>query len=64
MENDKSVYISRTINGEQIMVRAVQPGEILQESDMYSSSNGRWEKCPCPGLTLGKGVGVTWIRPL
>lgn len=42
----------------------LEEGDVLTEDDMYASSNGRWEKCPCPGLTLGKQVGnPLWVRP-
>jgi hypothetical protein len=57
----------------------LEPGDILQKGDVYSSSNGRWEPCPCPGLVLLPSMPkqqddesclppqpafpVIWIRP-
>lgn len=40
----------------------LQPGCVLKETDVYASSNGTWEKCPCPGVTLRK-TDVVWVRP-
>ena len=30
---------------------------------VYDSTNGTWEPCPCPGITLQAGAGATWVRP-
>jgi|SRR5690348_1760752 len=38
-------------------------GDTLQRDDVYSSTNYQWERCTCPGLQLGEGNAVTWIRP-
>lgn len=46
-----------------IVGRQVMSGETLEPTDVYSSSNGRWEPCPCPGLILGEGHSVIWVRP-
>jgi len=43
--------------------RAIEPGTTLERSDVYESTNGNWEECPCPGVTLQEGVAVIWIRP-
>ena len=41
----------------------LETGDTLEPTDVYSSSNGFWEPCPCPGNPLGDGSSVTWIRP-
>jgi hypothetical protein len=38
-------------------------GATLLESDRYSSSNGNWASCPCPGLRLEPHTGAVWVRP-
>jgi hypothetical protein len=41
------------------------PGDTLKPDDVYDSSNGLWERCTCPGLTLqGEGSATIWIRPV
>ena len=46
-----------TIEGE-----LLKEGDTLEAQDLYESSAGRWEPCPCPGLILGK-VSTRWVRP-
>lgn len=42
----------------------VLPCAVLRATDVYSSSSGEWEPCPCPGIVLECLVpGVYWIRP-
>ena len=41
----------------------IEPGETLEATDVYSSSSGYWEACPCPGLVLQEGNAVVWVRP-
>ncbi len=39
-------------------------GDLLEPNDAYTSSNGYWEKCPCPGVPLGPQTGdPIWVRP-
>ncbi len=38
-------------------------GDVLSENDVYDSSSGKWEKCPCPGLVLQNGTAAIWVRP-
>ncbi len=42
--------------------RKIVPGAVLREDDMYLSTTGKFEPCPCPGLPLGEGLAVTWWR--
>jgi hypothetical protein len=53
-------------NGRKTHVYGVllQADDVLREGDVYSSSNGYWEPCPCPGGKLGKGLSVVWVRPV
>lgn len=46
-----------------ILGHLLEAGDILHPDDVYSSSNGYWEKCSVPGLKLGEGVAVVWVRP-
>ena len=43
--------------------RQLEAGDVLQEGDVYDSTNGSWELCPVPGLKLGEGFAATWVRP-
>lgn len=43
--------------------RQLQPGETIEASDVYDSTNGTWELAPCSGLKLGEGVDTVWVRP-
>ena len=52
-----------TVPGCTISGRKLEAGEVLEATDVYESSNGQWEPCPCPGLKLGEGVACIWIRP-
>lgn len=49
--------------GQSVYGKQLDPGDILQETDLFESSKGNWETCPCPGLRLQDGVDVVWIRP-
>ena len=46
-----------------IEVRPLQNGDILRENDMYLSTSGKYEVCPCPGIKYIKN-DVPWYRPL
>lgn len=50
-------------SGDTIIGRRVQPGEALEETDVYDSMTGKWESCACPGLTLALSAPATWVRP-
>ena len=50
-------------SGEQIRGMRLAPGAILQKSDRYDSSDGRWETCLSVGRTVAKGKHIQWIRP-
>lgn len=58
-------------SGLKVYGELLKPGDKIEPNDMYSSTNGRWEKAPCPGLGLcvvaptPTGVlPVIWVRPL
>ncbi len=42
----------------------LEPGDVLEASDVYDSTSGNWEPCPVPGFTLQPGLEVIWVRPL
>lgn len=42
----------------------LEPGDVLETSDVYNSTSGAWESCPCPGLKIQDGAGATWVRPV
>lgn len=41
----------------------LEPGDVLEATDLYDSTSGFWEPCPCPGLTIQEGCATVWIRP-
>jgi len=42
----------------------IESGTRLEENDVYDSTNGKWEECPCPGIILQTdGTHVIWVRP-
>lgn len=47
---------------QQIFGHQLEAGDLLEQGDVYDSSNGYWERCPCPGLTLQGGIATVWIR--
>ncbi len=49
-------------NREIVGVRLI-PGEKLEPSDVYDSTGGLWELCPCPGLEIEPGAETIWVRP-
>ena len=55
------------ISADRIEGVRILPEDKLQSSDVYDSTSGKWEKCPCPGLVLQKGSGegnpIIWVRP-
>lgn len=49
----------------------LEDGEVLEATDVYESTNGGWELCPCPGLALQtNALGISdlkipiWVRPI
>ena len=53
------IAIRATIVGE-----IIKPGTRLLPTDVYASTTGKWEYCPCPGALLPEGLDVIWVRPL
>lgn len=43
-------------------------GDVIEATDVYSSSNGKWEAAPCPGVKLSEGMELSdiavWVRPV
>lgn len=53
-----------SFSGNRISGFLLEEGDTLEKDDMYTSSNGMWQPCPCSGLTLGKqSSDVLWVRP-
>lgn len=50
-------------SGHYVFGEKLPAGTVLEATDLYDSSSGRWEPCPCPGLVLQEGVATTWVRP-
>ena len=59
----KNLDYYRSKSGYDLYGYLLTTGDILKDTDMYDSSNGKWESCPCPGLVLQEGISVRWIRP-
>lgn len=51
------------VSGAVIWGHRVTAGTVLRETDVYDSSSGAWEPCPCPGLTFQGGNHITWVSP-
>lgn len=54
------------VEGTFVYGRKLGNGDVLETNDVYNSTNGRWERCPCPGLTLQgfeEDSPVIWVRP-
>lgn len=49
--------------GDEVYGYLLATGDTVQDTDVYNSSNGKWEPCPCPGLTIQLGASVKWVRP-
>jgi len=47
---------------ETIYGRRLEPGEEIQEGDVYDSSSGTWQRSPCPGMTVQEGCTTIWVR--
>jgi len=54
----KTANCSRPVYGHRL-----EAGDELKEGDLYDSTGGDWQPCPCPGLTLQAGSVAVWIRP-
>ena len=46
-----------------VEARMIEVGEALEEGDLYMSSSGHYDHCPCPGV-IWSGSGVTFYRPI
>lgn len=42
----------------------LEPGDILEATDMFDSTVGQWRACPCPGLKIQNVEGIVWVRPV
>jgi len=50
--------------GDVVLGNQLETGDVLEPTDVYESTSGRWELCPCPGLTLEASLeGPIWVRP-
>lgn len=50
-------------NNGKIRGRRLEAGEIIEENDLYLSTCGRWEKIPCPGMSVGEKSVDEFVRP-
>jgi len=42
----------------------LEPGDTLEEGDLYNSTSGKWESSPMfAGSLLFEGCKTTWVRP-
>ncbi|PIT88526.1 MAG: hypothetical protein COU29_01955 [Candidatus Magasanikbacteria bacterium CG10_big_fil_rev_8_21_14_0_10_36_32] len=63
MTKEKELHTHPKNPNEKIFGQRLQAGDIVEEDDVYDSSSGKWEVCPCPGLTLQESVNTYWVRP-
>lgn len=57
------VYHRNPFSENVIFGSKLQAGDVLEENDVYASTDGKWGKCPCPGITLQKGFAAIFVRP-
>jgi len=64
-ENDssKADYCNNPYTKNLIYGIRLKAGTILEATDVYASTSGKWELCPCPGLILGM-THTIWVRPV
>lgn len=43
--------------------RLLTDGDVTTVEDVYESTNGAWESCPCPGLMICGSGTCRWVRP-
>jgi len=57
--------IRHPVSGATVEGRKLEPDEVIRESDVYASMNGRWESSPVSNGTVPKtsGNNVVWVRP-
>lgn len=70
MQSETAIYLNRhsirsayTYGNSKVLGRRLETGDVLEPTDVYESTNGSWEVCPCPGLAIQAGADVVWIRP-
>lgn len=59
---EKPEYYNNPYTKNVIFGARLQAGDRLKVTDIYASTSGEWEVCPCPGVVLGK-TDTLWIRP-
>lgn len=64
------MQIEHPMSGTPIDGEFVPIFDLLRPTDVYPSTSGRWEVCPCPGVLLpdydmaiGVPNPVLWVRP-
>ncbi len=60
---EKPDYHKNPYSGNQIFGARLQIGDVLKETDVYASADGKWHKCPCPGITLVGCFTTIFVRP-
>ncbi len=64
MKEKVEVFVNYIKTGVSIHGRRLENGDVLQKDDVYNSSSGFWEKCPCPGPVLQSSNDIViWVRP-
>ncbi len=58
-------YVKARINRltNMMEVQVLEPGEVIQEGDLYLSTNGDWQPTPIVGSEVLDN-GVRWGRPV
>jgi hypothetical protein len=54
--------VEHSRSGNLIVGLSLAVGAILQPGDVYDSTQGIWEECPCPGVRL-RATSTKWVRP-
>lgn len=50
--------------GERVFGRALEPGEVTQEGDVYDSTGEKWEPLPMTGIVVHEDHAALLIRPV
>lgn len=61
---EKTAYPHKTKNcSRPLFGHRLEAGDLLEATDLYDSTGGYWQPCPCPGVELQPGAKAVWVRP-
>jgi hypothetical protein len=62
---EKPTYHKNPFSGDEIFGARLQVGDMLEGTDVYASTDGKWQECPFSGgITLRReAVTMIFVRP-